>query len=127
VRRNSSQRNSEQGFAAIDALVALIILASTLILSLGAIHTARIGAANAAEMRRADNALQGLLRTTPLAIGEVSGRTADFDWWVSTAPSALDVHWPTARICIRAASVRALASGRRYALTTAQICPAPKA
>lgn len=114
------------GFAAVDALLALMILSITLIFSLAAAHTARRAADSAARTREADQILQGLLQTAPHAIGETQGRAGRFEWRVTTQPSQSDVRWPNAQICLRSAQVRAIGTGRLYGLSTAEICPVPR-
>jgi len=125
-QRRSRGAVGREGFAAVDALVALMILSATIILSLGAAQVARRATGEAVQMRRADQALQGLLQTTPHGIGVVQGRAAGFLWWVTTTPSAGEARTGAVQVCARAAEVQALGDHRRYRMSTIELCPVPK-
>ena len=115
--------DASAGFAAVDALVALTILAVTISLVLGAVSIARRAAQMALETRQADQILQSALLVAPPTPGSASGRSADFTWRVVTEAEAGEVRWPNRQLCRRTANLQAVASGRRYALATAEICP----
>lgn len=113
---------SEDGYAAVDALVALTILASTLLLAIGASSVAEHASATAAEEQRAGDLMQFLVET-PGASAEVhTGRTNDFEWVVEvtreTAPVA------GLAICAHRVALTNRASGRRYSLHSAAFCGA---
>ena len=110
------------GFAAVDALVALTIISTTLILSLGAAETARRASVSAAETRRANELLQYLIDAAPSRIGAASGRASGFDWRVEVRAAA-GAHAPTLQVCDRSAQLISRQSGRRYALASARLCP----
>jgi Tfp pilus assembly protein PilV len=118
----STRRDRAAGFAAIDAMIALSILASTVVLSSMALQTAQRAAAAAAETRQATAQLQYWLDTAPRVIGDSAGRAAGFDWSFSTRP--VRVGPSAAQLCFRSARARSLRSGRVYALSTAELCPA---
>ena len=115
-------RRDESGFAAVDAMVALAILATTVVLSLAAVHNAGVIAAAAAETHRAEGELRYLLVAAPRAVGEVSGQDGGFSWRVRMEPDFGSRRGNT-QICERTATARSQASGRTYALATAEMCP----
>ena len=125
ARRVFRRRTADDadGFAAVDALVALTILSTTLILSLGAAETARRASVSAAETRQASELLHYLIDATPGRIGAASGRASGFDWRVDVRVSAA-AHGPVLQLCDRSARLTSRQSGRRYALASARICPA---
>lgn len=110
------------GFAAVDALVALTILTSTIALTLGATQVARRAATSALETRRADDLLQYVLLSSPRRVGSLTGQAEGFDWRLETQISAISAGAAAPPICTRAAEARASRSGRRYHLATAEIC-----
>jgi hypothetical protein len=113
----------DAGFAAVDALVALMILAATITLSLRAVETARRAALGADEMRQATQMLRGLLDTPVAPPGALAGQTPVFLWRVETRAGAAIPGAAGATICARAASVTSRRDGRRFALDGAEICP----
>lgn len=102
-------------------MVALAILASTVVLSLAAVRGANQIAAAAAETHRADGELRYLLDAAPRAVGEISGQDSGFNWRVRTEPE-IGSRRGAAQICDRTATARSQASGRTYALATAEVC-----
>jgi hypothetical protein len=117
---------SSDGFAAVDAMVALMILATTLVLAIGAAETARRTAVAAEETRRATTLLRYLLDTAPPAVGGQSGRANGFSWQVDVRQAA-PTSVPGAILCDRIADLVSEKSGRRFRLETAAICPPPQA
>ena len=115
----------EAGFAAIDALVGLMILAITLVLSFNALTVARDLAASAAEARRAGSLLSFLMESAPGVPGAAAGRAEAFDWRVETAPSGATVG--AATLCRRTAQVTARASRRAYSMSALALCRTEKA
>lgn len=94
--------SGQAGFAVVDAMIALAILSSTIVLSLVAIQTAHSASRVVSETRRARVELQYLLDNAPRALGVQSGRAGGFDWRVATQ-SAGDMGPSGARICNRTA------------------------
>lgn len=113
----------DAGFAAVDALVALMILAATITLSLRAVGTARRAAFGADEMRQATQMLRGLLDTPVTRPGALAGQTPFFLWRVETRAGVAIPGATGALICARSASVTSRRDGRRYTLAGAEICP----
>lgn len=113
-------RESSAGFAAVDALTALAILATTIALSIVALSVARRAAAAAAESGAARAVLLMILNEPPRPAGEYTGVSGAFDWAlqvrVESPPSA------PMRICAERASARLRSGGRRYDLETRRPC-----
>jgi len=115
---------ADDGFAAVDAMVALVILSSTIILALGVVDTGRRAAVKAVEIRKATSLLRGLLETTPGQVGSISGTASGFNWQVLTVVANDDGPIDPIKLCDRNAKALSRASGRKYALTQTEICPA---
>lgn len=115
-------RSGEAGYAAVDALVALSIFASTIVFALAALHVADRGAAAALEARRAREVLSAALEQSA-ATGLVSATTGPrFTWRVDLGrPVTIG---GTEAVCEEDAVATAQASGRTYRLASARICPA---
>ncbi|MDO8297668.1 MAG: hypothetical protein Q7T19_14655 [Caulobacter sp.] len=113
-------RENSAGFAAVDALTALAILATTIALSIVALSVARRAAAAAAEATTARTTLLMILNDPPRPAGIYAGASSAFDWMLQvraeSPPSA------PVRICTEHASLRARTSGRRYDLETGRPC-----
>ena len=112
--------SADEGFVSVDATVALTILATILVLALGAARTAIRLMAAAADARQAEGELRYLIDIAPRTHGVTSGRGAGFDWRVVNQPSG---GTRTIQICTRTATVLSSSSGRRYSLATAETCP----
>jgi hypothetical protein len=121
VSAASSKGSDAEGFAAVDALVALTLIATTLALAIVATQTAQRTSLKALELRRADTLLKYLLLARPHALGVQQGNTDGFVWTVTTAPSHIAASNPA--ICTRTASTRAVTSGRAYRMATSESCP----
>lgn len=116
-----SASDGEDGYAAVDALVALTILATTLVFGVAAIHTGSQAARSALEARQARAVLEAALERAPATPGVTQAADGRFAW-------RLVVHEPelvggSIALCRRDATVSALATARRYALSTSVICP----
>ncbi len=105
---------SSGGFAAVDALVALTILATTIALALQAADSARKVAAAALQTRRAETLLQALALTDPGQVGEWNGRAQGFDWRVTVAEAPVDPGAPGLRTCTRSADLKETGGRRRF-------------
>lgn len=112
----------DAGYAAVDALVALMIISVTLIMSFQALQQADRTAKAALEARRAQTLLAYLLETTPRAFAEREGEGEGFTWRVET--DATGAERPI-EVCHLRAVLHSQASGRTYAAATLQTCPEP--
>ena len=99
-----------------------MILSVTIVLTLGAVSTARQASERAEETRKATVLMRTLIETPPIREGALSGRLDGFDWKMTTSGGASDARMPSVRICDRFVTAQALASGRHYDLATAKIC-----
>ncbi|MDR3511017.1 MAG: hypothetical protein P4L73_05245 [Caulobacteraceae bacterium] len=118
-----SDSAGEEGFAAVDALVALTLLAMTLALTIVAAQTAQKLAARALETRRADTLLRYVLSSGPHVMGSESGEVAGFHWTLTTAPSLIAAGASAPPLCTRIVSARAGGAGRLYQMATSEVCP----
>ncbi len=111
----------DAGFAAVDALTALVILSTTIALSIGALSSARKIQQAATEAGAARTALQLIIAEPSRLPGSYAGVSGDFDWTLLVseegAPSA------PLRICAQKASVQPRLGRRRYELETRRPCP----
>jgi hypothetical protein len=113
--------SASPGFAAVDALVALAVLATTVALSLTAADTARRAAALAGETRGAEVLMRRLVYAPAEALGVRTGRTRDFAWSVRLAAEPSTA--PEIPACRRRVEVTGLGSGRTYAGSMLEPCP----
>lgn len=125
-RRNwgcpDSDAAGEAGYAAVDALVALTILSTTLILAIDAGAAARKAALTANETRRAEALLRYLVDSAPSAVGAQQGHAGSFAWSLKvqrTGGAAVG----NVGLCSRDAAVRSDISGRAFNLATSDLCP----
>jgi hypothetical protein len=112
------------GFAAIDALIALTILATTIGLALNASHTAwRVGVA-AVEAREAETLMRRLI-DEPAGSAFVSGQSNGMDWKVITEPEGAASFGNAQTLCQRRVELTGKgASGRHYTVATVAYCTA---
>lgn len=111
---------SDAGYAAVDALMALVILSTAVILSLQAMAGAKQAAALAWEVRRAKILTVQLLETGPRQFEEASGSDQGFDWRLVTQATGADR--PIA-ICRRAVSLVSHDRHKAYETSTLVTCP----
>jgi hypothetical protein len=111
----------EAGFAAVDALTALVILSTTIALSIGALSSARKIQQAASETSAARAALQLLVVEASRPPGDYSGVSGQFDWTIHV--SELAGPSTSLKLCQQAASIRPRTGHRRYDLETQRPCP----
>jgi len=87
VRTQPAGDGASDGYAAVDAMVALVILAMTITFALGAAQAARRAAVVAEETRRAVQLLRYLVDEAPLTTTIQSGVANGFTWRVQTRPT----------------------------------------
>jgi hypothetical protein len=110
----------EDGYAAIDALVALMILTSTLICALTAAHQAAEVARFALETRQATVLGRYLIETAPVQPGVRGGRTESFSWKQSVSEPVMAVG--ASAICVQRANIVADKSHRTFAFESNVVC-----
>lgn len=114
--------NGTAGFAAVDALVALVILSSALGLSLVATQNARKVATQAARTRQAEALCRYLLVTGAGVVGVTAGRSSGLDWRLDVKRVSTDPRAPESRLCDASVAVRAQDGGRTFAMSTTAAC-----
>lgn len=112
--------HDEAGVATIDALVALLILSMTVILSSSVLRQASRAAEMAQETRSAEMLLVQVLEAGPRSFASSSGERDGFVWRLDTALTGSEQY---IEVCRRAASVRNRESGRVFAAATLDTCP----
>jgi Tfp pilus assembly protein PilV len=112
---------ADGGFALVDALVALLLLSTTLIFCLDAVTQANRAAKAAAEVRRANTLLANLIDTAPSDLeNDLDGRTDGFDWRFETRTTGAE---RPIIVCRRLATAENRQTHRRYQISTLETCP----
>lgn len=120
MRQEPGPGRGQDGFAAVDALVAVTILSSSLALSLMAAQVGTRASRSAGETRDAELLLRERLESTAGRAGVWSGRDQSLDWRVEAHISDAGPARQAAP-CVRVASAKAV-SGRTYRLATVDTC-----
>lgn len=120
MRQEPGPGGGQDGFAAVDALVAVTILSSSLALSLMAAQVGSRAGRSAGETREAEMLLRARLEGTAGRAGAWSGRDRGLDWRVEAHFPDVD---PVGRAapCVRTATAKA-DSGRTYRIATVDVC-----
>lgn len=105
---------------AVDALVALIVLSSTLACAMVAANQGLSVARLAAETRRATDLLAYLLETAPREPGVAMGFSGDFSWRRTVSDPRLAIG--AAAVCVRSVRVQSIKSRRLYEGRTSVVC-----
>ena len=108
------------GYAVLDAMVALMIIAGSIVFSLEALHSARKSADRAIERRSAAGLLTQLLQASPDRFEGQAGRNEDFSW--STTLGATGGERPI-EVCRHAVTLTGERSGRTFTASTLTTCP----
>ena len=122
LNRDIVRLQRADGYIAIDALIALMIFATTITFALPAIRTANELAQASVEARRSNQLLQLLLANAPTTPNTEEGANRGFSWRVVIHEPVLSAG--ASALCRQDATVKVLRSGRSYALSTARSCPA---
>lgn len=120
MRQQRGPGRGQDGFAAVDALVAVTILSSSLALSLMAAQIGGRASRSAAETRDAEMLLRDRLESTAGRSGVWTGRDRGLDWRIEAQASGANPARQAAP-CVRAASAKA-ANGRTYRIVTVDTC-----
>jgi hypothetical protein len=121
MRQDPGPAEGQGGFAAVDALVAVTILSSSLALSLTAAEIGARASRTAGETRDAELMLRGSLEVTAGRIGVWTGRVPGLTWRVEAHRSG-DAVAQRAGPCVRTASATSIRSGRTYHIATVDTC-----
>jgi hypothetical protein len=122
--RRPSSSKQDDGYAAVDALVALMILAATLVCSVSATHGSRLAADAALELRRANELGVYLVETAPVSPGKTSGQAQGFAWTLEVM-DPVNAFGPGA-ICERRVVLTGLRDQRQFSIRANAVCPAAK-
>lgn len=122
ARPRGAALREQDGYAAVDALVALMILAAVLVSSITATHGSREAADLALEFRRASEMSAYLLETAPAEPGQTSGQSADFAW-TRTVSEPVGT-FGSGAICERRVVLTGARDNRRFEARTNAVCPA---
>jgi len=114
--------SAEAGHAAVDALTALMILASTLIFSITATYQGLQTSSAGLEARRANELVRYLLETAPTEPGAVSGKTGHLIW--ERIVSEPEQTFGSGAVCAQRVLIRSERSRRVYSAETLKICAA---
>ena len=117
----SGRSDNENGFAAVDALTALAILATTITLSIVALSVARRAEQSASEASAARTTLRFLLTEPARPPGLYSGSNPDFDWTLQVDQEAGGVS--PVQLCAQKISLRSRGGGKLYAVQSRRPCP----
>ena len=117
---------AESGFATVDAIVGLTVLALAISLALQSLDVSRRLAARSLEVRRASSLLQYLVDAGSTRIGPHTGSLGPFRYSLSVEPLPADPQAPAVRLCRRTADVSDSQSGRRYRLEMTDFCVPPE-
>ena len=121
MRRDPGPEAGQDGFAAVDALVAITILSLSLALSLTAAQAGVRASRAAGETRDAELILRDHLEQTDGRAGVWSGQGQGLVWHIE-AHAAEITPAGKAGPCLRVASAKALRTGRLYRLATVDVC-----
>ena len=111
---------SSPGFAAIDAMVSLLIIATTIVLGLQGLRQGRDVAIAAEERRQVRVLITHVLETGASSFELAQGETNGLIWKLQTQAS--DLGRPIS-VCRRVLVVTARASGRLFSTSTRRPCP----
>lgn len=124
--RGASQTDHEQadaaGFAAVDALMALTILAITIAFAINAVSVGQRAARAASETRKAEVLMVALLDAPTRQPGVYRGTGSDMAWTVTVTPRLGQM---SPMLCDTKVEVAGRTSRRTYQLATAETCPKP--
>jgi hypothetical protein len=111
------------GFAAVDALTAVAILATTLLLSIQALDSALRVSRTGREAIEARTAFAWLMDGAPRPPGAYRGRTGGFDWTLLVVDEG---NTGQVRLCRQSIELRNHRSRRRFVQEGHSVCPLPE-
>ena len=117
TRTQVRQLGADEGFAATDALVALLILSATLSLAMAGVQTARHLSDVASQTSQAARLGEQLLARGGDGLSRSAGRSGRFTWTLEDSPRP-----ERAELCTRELVLRSLTDHRIYRFTSAGEC-----
>jgi Tfp pilus assembly protein PilV len=118
-------KKTKGGFALVDALVALTILAATLTAALSAADVGRRNATAAHESHAASVLMQTLLGQPLRAVGKVANGNRDFRWTVALANEGQAGPTLNFDLCRQNVQVISRKTGRSVSVSHLAVCPEP--
>jgi hypothetical protein len=106
---------------AVDALVAMTILASTIVFGLAAAHQGLRAARAGLEVREANDLLKFILENSHSATGLTTGQTDLFNWQLAVSDPVASA--AAASLCGHEALLTSRRSLKTYLARTDEICP----
>lgn len=119
ARPNANAKDRE-GYAAVDALAALMILTTTLVCALSATHQGLAISKASYEARRANDLVRFLLETAPTRQAEDIGVADGLSWRRSV--SAPQKTFGSAAVCLQSVEVTGTLSNRLYDAQQTVVC-----
>lgn len=119
VRSDDEQADSA-GFAAIDALMALTILATTIAFAINAVSVGQRAARAASETRQAQALMEALLDAPIRQPGTYHGKSSGLAWTVNVTPRLPNT---SPLLCDTKVEVAGRRAQQTYQLATAETCP----
>jgi hypothetical protein len=117
-----SAARKRRGFAVVDSVIALLVMASSLALTITASQVARKAALAADEMRRADRVLNYLVERAAGFSGRRSGQMSGLLWQVDVSSDSVILAQSETRLCRLTFRVQSQASGRVFTASTERFC-----
>jgi hypothetical protein len=108
----------------VDAMVALLIIVMTIVMSLAVADRAKQAARVSQDIRQANALLRDLLVSGPRTFQTVTGSTGPFSWTIQTQVTGAD---RPIEVCRRLVQMTSSVSARQYAVSTLETCPASPA
>lgn len=124
---SSKPPHAEAGFATADALVAMLILAVTIALSVQTVATGRKLSRKATEVRQAQLLLDQLLTQPSPAEATEAGATPAFEWRLESRIVSPLVDPEAPRFCERQATLQSLPRRAVYTGALKTLCAEPVA
>lgn len=109
-----------EGHAAVDAMVAMLILAMTIVLSMRAVEQSHRAAAMAQEVAAATTLLAELMQEGPRTFQPATGSRDGFTWVVQTGLTGGD---RPVEVCHRAVTLHSQRTSKTYAASSLETCP----
>jgi hypothetical protein len=119
-RRGGATVHRDEGYIAVDAMVALLIIALATVLSLQAVERAHSAATAADEYKTAQIVITDIMEGGPRSFTVATGNARGFSWRLVTEVTGSQ--HPIA-ICRRALTLQASRSGRTFQASTNETCP----
>jgi hypothetical protein len=113
-------RGRRGGYVAVDALLALMVLSSTLSCALAVAHQGGMASRAASELYRAKDLTAYLIETSPTAAGVTAGVFDGIAWRRTISEPTIAVGGEA--ICVRLVELHARESGRDYSVRSSAIC-----